>query len=127
MLFWIYAGIIVYLATVWLPSLFLVGQIGVMGYSKGRDDEPVTSSIHGRALRAARNMRENFPIFLALAILSLVVDNTDMDQAILGAQLFVIGRVLYVPAYMSGIPFLRSTAYSIGLVGCIVMAIALGT
>ena len=43
MLFWIYVGIVVYLATVWLPSLFLVGQIGVMGYSKGRDEEPVSS------------------------------------------------------------------------------------
>lgn len=126
MLFWIFAGMIVYAGVVMIPSLYLLGQIGVMGYAKGRDEEPVASPVHGRALRAARNTRENMPIFLALAVLALVVDNTDMAQAILGAQIFVLARIAYAPAYMSAIPFLRSTVYTIGLVGLILMAVALG-
>ena len=125
MLFWILAGMAVYIASVWLPSLFLVGQIGVLGYSKGRDQEPLGSPLHGRAVRAARNMRENFPIFLALAILALVVQGSNLGQAIFGAQLFVLSRIVYSPAYMSGVPFLRSAVYSIGFVGCIIMAFAL--
>ena len=126
MLFWIYAGIVVYLTTVWLPSLFLVGQIGVMGYSKGRDEEPVSSDVHGRSIRAARNMRENFPVFLGLAILALVIDGADIERAIIGAQIFVLSRVLYAPAYMSGVPFLRSTVYTVGFVGCFIIALSLG-
>ncbi|MDG1737254.1 MAG: MAPEG family protein [Paracoccaceae bacterium] len=126
MLYWIFAGMIVYAGIIAVPSLYLVSQIGVLGYSKGRDDEPVASPYHGRAQRAARNMRENFPIFLTLAVLALVIDGTDMAQAILGAQLFVLSRIAYAPAYMSGIPFARSSVYSIGLVGVFVMAFALG-
>ena len=125
MLFWIFAGIIAYIATVWLPSLFLVSQIGVMGYAKGRDEEPAGSPLHGRAQRAARNMRENFPVFLTLAVLALVIDTADLAQAIWGAQIFVVSRVFYPAAYMSGIPFLRSTVYTIGFIGCLVMALAL--
>lgn len=125
MLFWIFTGMVVYAVIMFLPSLFLVTEIGVLGYSKGRDEEPVTSELHGRALRAARNMRENFPIFLGLGVLALVVEGTDMPQAIFGVQLFVLSRIVYAPAYMSAIPFARSTVYAIGFVGCVVMALAL--
>ncbi len=125
MLYWIFAGMIVYAGIMAVPSLYLVSQLGVLGYSKGRDDEPVASPYHGRALRAARNMRENFPIFLALAVLAFVIEGTDTAQAILGAQLFVLSRIVYAPAYMSGIPFARSSVYSVGLIGLFIMAFAL--
>lgn len=125
MLFWIFAGLLVYATIIMIPSLYLLGQIGLMGYSKGRDDEPIASPAHGRALRALRNTKENMPIFLALAILALVIEGTDMAQAIFGAKTFVIARALYAPAYMSAIPFLRSTVYTVGLIGLFVMAIAL--
>ena len=49
----------------------------------------------------------------------------NMELAILGAQVFFIGRLAYVPLYLSGIPFLRSTAYGVGFVGNVVMAWAL--
>jgi len=125
MLIWILSGMAVYTAIVLLPSFFLVTEIGVLGYSKGRDTEPMTSVLHGRASRAARNMRENFPIFLALGVLALVVEDTNMVQAILGAKIFVLSRIAYAPAYMSAIPFARSVLYLIGLGGCIAMAAAL--
>ena len=125
MLFWIFAGMVVYAGIILLPSMFLVSEIGVFGYSKGRDEEPVISPLHGRALRAARNTRENFPVFLALAVLALTLDGTDMAQAILGAQMFVLSRIVYAPAYMSAIPFARSIVYGIGFVGYFVMAFAL--
>lgn len=126
MLTWIFAGMIVYALIAALPSLFLLSQIGVMGYARGRDQEPVANAVHGRALRALRNTKENMPIFLALAILSLVVEGTDMANALLGAQMFVLARLAYAPAYMSGVPFLRSTVYTVGLLGLIIMAFALG-
>ncbi len=125
MLYWIFAGMIVYAGIMAVPSLYLVSQIGVLGYSKGREEEPVASPYHGRALRAARNMRENFSIFLALAVLAFVIEGTDTAQAMLGAQFFVLSRIVYAPAYMSGIPFARSGVYSVGLIGLLIMAFAL--
>lgn len=126
MLFWIYAGIVVYAGIVMLPSFYLFGQIGVMGYVQGRDQEPVAGPAHGRALRAARNTKENMPIFLVLAVLAIVIDGTDMPKAIIGAQMFVLSRVIYAPAYMSGIPFLRSAVYTVGLIGLVMMGLAIG-
>lgn len=126
MLTWIFAGMLVYAGIVMIPSLYLLGQIGVMGYARGRDQEPIAGPAHGRALRALRNTKENMPIFLALAILALVIEGTNLPNAVLGAQLFVVSRLFYAPAYISGVPFLRSTVYTVGLVGLIVMAVALG-
>jgi uncharacterized MAPEG superfamily protein len=125
MLTWIFAGIIVYAGIVLIPSFFLLGQIGFMGYAKGRDNETVGGPLHGRALRALRNTKENFPVFLTLAVSAMIVEGANSNQAELGAQMFVISRLFYAPAYMSGVPFLRSSFYTVGLIGMVVMAVAL--
>jgi uncharacterized MAPEG superfamily protein len=78
-----------------------------------------------RARRVLVNMQENMPIFLTLGVLALIVDGADMGQAVLGAQLFVFGRVAYTAMYMISIPFTRSAAYMVGLLGCVLMALAL--
>lgn len=78
-----------------------------------------------RARRAQANMLENMPIFLTLGILALVVDGTDMAQAILGAQIFVFSRIAYTIIYLISIPWTRSAAYAVGLFGCLMMAHAL--
>ena len=65
------------------------------------------------------------PIFLTFGVLALVVDGTNMPQAIFGAQLFVFARVAYTLLYLVSIPWTRSAAYTVGFVGCLMMALAL--
>lgn len=73
-----------------------------------RDDQPPLSPLGGRAQRALDNMHEALPVFLALAILHVIQQTAD-PLANQGAALFLLARVLYVPAYLSAIPGVRST------------------
>ena len=125
MLVWILLSLIIYYAGVFLPSLFLIPRIGITTYMSARDKDPAPEAMHGRAQRASRNMQENLAPFLALAILAYVVPGADMDAAILGAQLFVFGRVAFLLLYILAVPYVRSLAYTMALIGMVMMALAL--
>ena len=86
-----------------------------------RDDPPVQSRMGGRAARALANMQEALPVFLALALLNLYLGTGDL--ALTGATVFLVARVLYVPAYLAGIPGLRTLIWAAGVVGLVMMLI----
>ena len=125
MLVWLLLGTVVYAVTLFVPSLFLVSTIGYGRYLGTRDDDPAPAPRHGRALRASRNFIENYPIFMGLGILALVVPEADMAQASLGAMLFVLARIAYLPLYILAVPFLRSGAFVLGWIGTVLMGLAL--
>ena len=125
MLIWLLLGTIVYLVTLYVPSLFLVSGIGMVGYLGSRDNEQIESALHGRAQRAARNFQENFPVFMGLGILTQVIEGADLGLAAAGAMVFVIARIAYLLLYMGGVAYVRSLAFMIGWAGMIAMALAL--
>jgi len=125
MLLWIIVGLAMYLAMIYLPALLFIRTEGVTTHAGSRDDLPDGGKYVGRARRALANTQENMPIFLTLGVLALVVDGADMARAIFGAQLFVFGRIAYTSLYLISIPWTRSAAYGVGLVGCVLMALAL--
>ena len=94
---------------------------GIVG---NRDKLPEMSVIAGRLERAKNNMLESLPIFLALALLTLVKGG-DTREATHGALIFLIARVVYVPAYVSGIPMLRSLVWLVGVASLVMMALPL--
>lgn len=89
-----------------------------------RDRPPELSIIAGRLERARDNMLESLPIFLTLALLALIMgqDTNDMATA---ATVFLLARVIYVPAYASGIPLLRSIVWLVGVASLLMMALLL--
>jgi uncharacterized MAPEG superfamily protein len=89
-----------------------------------RDREPPLSPIGGRAQRALENMHEALPVFLTLAILH-VVQQTQAPLAGHGAALFFVARLLYVPAYIAGIPGVRSAVWVVSWIGLAMMLAAL--
>ena len=125
MLTWILLAIGVLLINIYLPALLYFPSVGVARHVGSRDVLPEPGTHVLRARRALANMQENFPIFAVLAVLALVVEGTDMDQAILGAQLFVVGRAIYIPMYMISVPWTRSAAFTIAFAGQILMFLAL--
>ncbi len=125
MLFWMLAGLAVYLVNVFLPAAMFLPKEGFATHMGSRDTLPEPDALVGRARRSLLNMQENMPFFIALGLLAFVVEGVDMAQAILGAQMFVIGRAAYMVMYLVSIPGLRSAAYGVGLVGNIIMALAL--
>jgi len=98
---------------------FLVN--GLKGAVGSRDDEVLTSGIGGRFERAYYNMLETFPVFVALVLTVHVSESWDTTSA-LAVQLYFWARVAYIPLYVSGIPFLRSIAWVVSMVGIVMLA-----
>ena len=91
-------------------------------YTTNRDEPmPETSVMAGRAIRAATNLQESLPAFLALALLSmhLSVDLTGL------ALWWLILRVAHLITYIAGIALLRTLSWLGSLVTLIMMALAL--
>jgi len=125
MLTWLFAGMLVFLFNVYLPAALYFPAVGFKNHMGARDDLPEPNKMVQRARRSLNNFQENMAVFLALGILSLVIDKVNMEMAVLGAQMFVISRMAYIIFYMISIPFTRSLAYGIGFVGMFMMAFAL--
>ena len=73
-----------------------------------------------RAVRALANMHEALPVFLALALMNMIV----APQAVLavtGGWIFLAARVAYVLVYIGGIPVVRTLLWVVGWVGLALM------
>jgi len=93
----------------------------VQDHMRGKD-RPVTLSVHGaRAARAQQNLLESMLVFLPLALLHEAAGEP-AALATQGALVFVIARVLYVPAYQIAVFGLRTLTWTVGLVGLGMMA-----
>jgi uncharacterized MAPEG superfamily protein len=89
-----------------------------------RDNPRPLTVVGGRAERALANLQEALPIFLALALLNLIV-GTAAATALTGGWIFLVARVLYVPAYLSGVPVIRTLIWVGSWVGLVMMLIPL--
>lgn len=94
---------------------------GIVG---NRDRQPEPSVVAARLDRAKNNMQEALPMFLALALLALV-RGADTPGEVRAAEVFLVARIVYVPAYVSGVPLLRSVVWLAGVGGLLAMALPL--
>ena len=94
---------------------------GIVG---NRDRQPEPSVVAARLDRAKNNMQEALPMFLALALLALV-RGADTPGEVRAAEVFLVARIVYVPAYVSGVPLLRSVVCLAGVGGLLAMALPL--
>ena len=77
-----------------------------------------------RAERALINVHEALPVFVVIGLL-LVVRGVNDGLGIQGAWIFLISRILYVPAYLGGVFGIRSAIWVVSWVGLVMMVIAL--
>ncbi len=96
-------------------------QVSLMTYEKGaaynvgaRDNyaEP-TGVLAGRAGRALKNFLETYPAFVALA-LALAISGRHAET---GALAWIIARVVYLPLYLAGVPYVRTLVYAVSIWG----------
>ncbi len=115
---WIIAILGVYfLQTLIAPTLRYTtsGTKGIWIAMGNRDNSPEMPALGARFDRALINLQEALFVFLPLAILAKFQGEPPL--ALNGAMVFVIARVAYVPAYISGVPGLRSLVWMIGHAG----------
>ncbi len=90
-----------------------------------RDGEaPRLSGAAGRAQRANRNFMETFPFFGA-AVLAVVLLKVDSPHTALGAQIYFWARLVYLPVYVIGIPYLRSLVWGVSFWALLMLLAAL--
>ncbi len=85
-----------------------------------RDRMPQLTVIGGRAQRALANMQEALPVFLALALMNMIVA-PNAATAINGAWIFLAARAVYLVLYVTGVPVARTIVWLIGWVGLAMM------
>ncbi|HEX5091957.1 MAG TPA: MAPEG family protein [Burkholderiales bacterium] len=95
-------------------------QVGLTTLVGNREGFPEIKGWAGRAARAHRNMIENLVLFAAL-VLALAAAGKSNDATVLGAQIFFWGRVAYAAIYLAGIPWARTGAWTVSVVGLLVL------
>ena len=93
-----------------------------MKWNAGPRDEilPPLTGVPGRLDRAAQNFKETFPLFIA-AVFLVTACNTASPTTALGAQMFFWARLIYVPLYAFGVPFVRTLVWGVATVGVILL------
>lgn len=95
-------------------------QVGLPALAGNRESLPPIGGWAGRAQRAHRNMLENLILFAILVLVAQIAGKTNATTA-LGAQLFFWARVVYVPVYLIGIPWLRTAVWGVSVVGLVLI------
>jgi len=91
--------------------------LGWNASNRDGDATPLTGAA-ARADRASRNFMETF-VFFAAAVLAVVLAQRSNAHTVLGAQLYFWARVVYLPVYAIGIPYLRTLVWATSVVGIV--------
>src|SRR6266516_2591564 len=81
-----------------LSSVLTLRQLGGARVAGPRDEPREVTGVSGRFVRAHRNLLEIFPQFVA-ALFLVHAAHAAGSLSTIGAWVFVIARLLYVPAY----------------------------
>jgi uncharacterized MAPEG superfamily protein len=118
-------GAVLLILQLFLQSISSTAELGGVYKAGPRDETKVAKSVFaGRADRAFRNLLETFPVFAALA-LALAVTGRNGGLGALGAEVWVVSRILYVPLYFIQIPFARSLVWFVSIFALIAMLVRL--
>jgi uncharacterized MAPEG superfamily protein len=118
MLLW---SIVLGLVQVALAATLVTGQRGLAWGAGARDGEPApVTPVAARLQRAAANFLETFPFFAAAVLLLHATGRFDANTA-LAAQMYFWARVLYVPAYAFGVPYLRTVVWAVAITGIVLL------
>ena len=93
---------------------------GISYAVSARDDWKNPTGVGGRIERSYFNLLETMPAFAALVLIVLYTGNANANTA-LGAQLYFWGRVVYFPAYIAGIPYVRTLIWLASLIGLLII------
>ncbi|WP_158747483.1 MAPEG family protein [Acidisphaera sp. L21] len=94
-------------------------------YNAGpRDAQLPLTGVGGRVVRAFANYMQTWPFFAAAVLMAHVLDRHGW-LTMLGCQLYIWARLIYVPLYAAGVPGLRSLAFTVAIVGIAMILVAL--
>ncbi len=98
-------------------------QLGVAYTGGNRDEQKQATGVPGRLKRALDNHFEGLILF-TIAVLVVLLGESSNPMTEKCAWVYLWARVLYVPAYASGIFLVRSLIWSVGFFATALMLIA---
>ena len=108
-----------------LQGMTATKEFGSAWNAGPRDDaRQVKGRLAGRAERASANFRETYPAFIALAF-GVIMAGDPSGVALIGAWVWLVCRVVYIPLYLAGVPYIRSLVWVGSMVGLLVMLFVL--
>lgn len=107
-----------------LPSQLRTIETGT-SYNAGARDEPgpPVGKMTGRLQRAQKNLYETLPLFIG-AVLIAHLGGREGWLSGWGVALYFWARVVYLPLYAFGVPYLRSLVWLVSLAGLILVIVA---
>src|SRR5262245_58995906 len=106
-------------------SFSFKAQVG-NAYSVGpRDEDLRPVGVAGRLDRAQRNFLETFAIFASAVLLLGVLDRWGGWLSEVGAMVYLAGRIVFLPLYAAGVPWLRTFSWNIATAGLAMVLIAI--
>ncbi len=116
-------GLVLLLLTI-IQGTRNVLALGLPTAAGNQDDIAPWTGWNDRLNRAVRNAIEAISIFAPVVVAVEFADANNATSA-LGAQIFFFGRLLHAPIFVLGIPYLRTAAWTAGVVGIVMVALAL--
>jgi len=105
-----------------LQGMLATRELGSAWNAGPRDgDKKPSGALAGRAARASANFQETYPAFVSLA-LALAIVGDPSGWGLIGAWIWLACRLIYIPLYLAGIPYIRSLVWCGSLGGLLVMA-----
>lgn len=95
--------------------------VGLPTLAGNREGLPEYTGWAGRAKRAHLNMIENLVLFAALVLIAAVANKANATTA-MGAMIFFWARLAYAIIYVIGIPWLRTLAWAVSVIGLAMIA-----
>ena len=112
-------------AHIFAASTVVTRERGIKWNASARDAPNVPlSPLAGRLQRAQANFFETFPFFAAAAI-AVVVAGRSTESTVLAAQVYFWARVVYLPLYAMGVPYVRSLVWVVSIVAVLSLVFAL--
>jgi len=96
-------------------------QVGLPTLAGNRQGLPDIIGWGGRARRAHLNMIENLVLFAVLVLIAAVAGKANATTA-LGAAIFFWARLAYAVIYLIGVPWLRTLAWFVSVIGMAMIA-----
>ena len=108
-----------------LPAHLRTMETGIQYNAGPRDDEgPPVDRLTGRLQRALHNLYETLPLFAA-AILIAHVGGREGTLTLFGARIYLLGRLVYLPLYAAGVPYVRSLVWLVSMAGLALVLLAI--
>lgn len=120
----LFAAMVLGLVHLTAASFTFKAQVGNRYTVGARDEDLRPTGVAGRLDRAQRNFLETFAVFAAATLLLSHLGQEDRFSAI-GSLLYIGGRIVFLPLYAAGVPWLRTFSWNIATLGLVMVMVAI--